>query len=378
MKIGFDAKRLYHNFTGLGNYARSLVSGLQELYPQHEYTLFTPTIRRTPETSPFLDSTIYRTISPKRRMPSAIWRTFGIKHDIRRSGVELYHGLSHELPVGIERLSIPSVVSIHDLIFKRYPQLYPLIDRQIYDWKFRTACERADTILTISESTKRDIIEFYDISPQKIVVSYLSCHQQFWDMQHLRHCQPDTTISVLPDFPAAYLLYVGTVNERKNLLRIVQAMQHISPRYRLPLVVLGTGRTYFKKVMNYIKTQQMEDWVHVKKIAFSDFPAAYHHARALVYPSQYEGFGMPILEAQLCGTPSITCNLSSLPEVGGEAALYVSPTDPVALAAAIQKISRSDDLHHLLVERGDQHSQRFTPSSVSKKVIQTYHRLLGE
>ena len=377
MIIGFDAKRLYNNFTGLGNYARSLVSNLAHYYPDNQYALFSPKIKRTPETAPFLDSKTLKTVRPNLPLPSSLWRTFGIKDDIKKNGIQLYHGLSHELPIGIEKLDIKTVVSIHDLIFQHFPQFYTAVDRKIYDWKFRSACERADVILTISESTKRDIIEFYNIPAEKIVVTYLTCHEQFWQAS-----QSSDTFEVseplIAAFPKNYLLYVGAVNERKNLLGIVKAIRQIPTTRRLPLVILGDGRAYRRKVEDYIQQHQLEQWIIFKKIPFKDFPTAYQNARALVYPSYYEGFGMPILEAQLCGTPVITSNVSSLPEVGGNAALYVSPNNIEELSTAIEQITTDDGLYRSLVERGYIQSKRFAPLAVTKRVMEVYQPLLPD
>lgn len=373
MKIGFDAKRLYNNFTGLGNYSRSLVSDLQRYYPDNQYVLFTPKVKRTTETIHFLKSSNYKTIRPNLPIPAALWRSFGIKNDIKREKIDLYHGLSHELPTGITSTNVKSIVTIHDLIFKHYPQFYNAIDRKIYDLKFRYACEHADAILTISESTKRDIIKFYKTPAEKIHVTYLTCHKQFYQQLEETISQEFDTNKLPPD----YLLYVGAVNERKNLLSIIQAIQTIPFNNRLPLVVIGDGSSYKRKVEAYIQQHQLEQWVIFKKIPFTTFPKVYRNAKMLVYPSYFEGFGMPILEAQLCGTPVITTNVSSLPEVGGDAALYVSPNDVTALADAIEKIRTNDDLYQKLVERGYTHSKRFAPSVVTKEVMKVYQKVLN-
>lgn len=379
MKIGFDAKRLYNNFTGLGNYSRSLVSDLQHYYPDNQYILFTPKVRRTPETLPFLENVNYKTIRPTLPIPSALWRSVGIKNDLKREKIDLYHGLSHELPVGIKSTKIKSIVTIHDLIFKHYPHFYNAIDRKIYDWKFHYACQHADAILTISESTKRDIIKFYKTPAEKIHVTYLTCHKQFYQQaeKSINHTS-FLKLAKTYHLPDDYLLYVGAVNERKNLLSIIRAIQEIPFNNRLPLVVIGGGSAYKQKVEAYIRQHQLEQWVIFANIPFADFPTVYRNAKVLVYPSHYEGFGMPILEAQLCGTPVITTNVSSLPEVGGDAALYVAPNDVKAIAAAIEKIRTNNDLYDQLVERGYTHSKRFAPSVVTKEVMEVYQQVLNK
>lgn len=181
MKIAFDAKRLYNNFTGLGNYSRFIVSALLEEFSNDQYYLFTPKLRKNDDTQPFLEHPKVKTIQPPAWMNmlklGSYWRSFVVGNTAADYGVDIYHGLSHELPRVPE--SVKTVVTVHDLIFLRYPEFYNPIDVRIYTTKVNHACRNADRIIAISEQTSKDIQEFLKISPEKIDVVFQGCHPNF-------------------------------------------------------------------------------------------------------------------------------------------------------------------------------------------------------
>lgn len=183
MIIGFDAKRAVRNNTGLGNYSRLVVDSLARRFPDNSYRLYTPTVRENDRLTPVvaLDNVELCLPEPKGwRCISSIWRSKGIIGQLKREGVGLYHGLSNELPFGINNSGVPSVVTIHDLIFIPFPQFYSnRIDVAIYNYKFRRACREASRIIAVSQCTKRDIVQYYGIDPDKIDVVYQGCHQNF-------------------------------------------------------------------------------------------------------------------------------------------------------------------------------------------------------
>ena len=182
MQIGFDAKRAFNNFTGLGNYSRTLIETLAHFYPENTYHLFTPNLNTNPRIAAFSKNPSLKIHTPSFPFNkiSPLWRSYFINKDILSSGVQIFHGLSHELPIGLSK-KIKQVVTVHDLIQERYPQYYTAIDRKIFTLKLKQACHQADIIVAISEQTKRDIIEFLKIDAEKIQVIYQSCHQQFMD-----------------------------------------------------------------------------------------------------------------------------------------------------------------------------------------------------
>src|SRR5688572_23443797 len=147
MKIGFDAKRYFHNNTGLGNYSRTLVKGLTQYYPEHDYYLFNPKASRQFQKEPVANVHEVRPSGFIDSKLSALWRSKGVKKELHSLNIDLYHGLSHEIPVGINEMKIKSVVTIHDLIFERYPEQFGKIDVQIYRKKFTYACRNANRIV---------------------------------------------------------------------------------------------------------------------------------------------------------------------------------------------------------------------------------------
>ena len=164
MRIGFDSKRLFNNLTGLGNYSRTLLRNLGKYYKDHEYFLYSPNLNRTQETSFFLDQEPFYPKTSNSIFKS-YWRSYSIVNQLKKDEIELYHGLSHEIPAGLKKSKIKSIVTIHDLIFKIYPKLYNYLDRKIYDQKIRYSCTQADKIIAVSNNTKSDIINLYNIEP---------------------------------------------------------------------------------------------------------------------------------------------------------------------------------------------------------------------
>ncbi len=371
-RIGFDAKRLFNNFTGLGNYSRTLLRNLAECYPDNAYFLYTPQVTKNDETQFFLNSPLYSVHLPHGGFKAA-WRTWGVKRELRKHKIQLFHGLSHEIPMGIQKTGIKSVVTIHDLVFKHYPDHFRWTDRQIYDFKFRYACEHSDRIIAISESTKRDIVNFYNVFPEKVEVIYQSCHERF-----MQEKPPKAIEAVLKRYqlPSDYFFYVGSIIERKNLLGIVQALERLPPDLRLPLVVIGDGKAYKQKVEAYITQKGLQKQIVFIKADFEDMPALYQQAKIFIYPSVYEGFGIPVLEALFSKTPVITSNVSSLPEAGGSGSLLVDPTQPEQMAVGIAKILTDEAFRNNMIEKGFAHAQQFRGEPLTGQLMNLYEKLL--
>jgi len=379
MNIGFDAKRAYHNQTGLGHYSRVLVHSLAQYYPDHEYYLFNP---KRSTLFQFEEANIHE-ILPRgfagRLFPSA-WRSSWVTKDLQKLKIDLYHGLSHEIPLGIQKTNIKSIVTIHDLIHERYPGQYNAIDVRIYNKKFRSACQRADRIVAISEQTKRDIIEFYGAAAEKITVCYQSCNPAFGG----EYTDAQKKIVQLKyNLPAQFFLYVGSIIERKNLMNICKAIFTLRNELEIPLVVIGDGGKYKQQVKDYVKQNNLE-----KRIIFlsetssaktskafqsaADFPQIYQSAIAMIYPSLFEGFGIPVLESLWSRLPVITSNTSSLPEVGENAACYINPQRAEEIAEAMKKIYLDVEFRAALKEKGWCQAQKFTQQKCADAVINVY------
>ena len=384
MRIAFDAKRAYQNNTGLGHYSRTLISSLATFYPQHQYFLCAPKLTNRFDTSDFANM---HDVTPQsflsKKIPSA-WRSNWVKADLKKLRINIYHGLSHEIPVGIQHTGIKTVVTIHDLIFERYPSQYKWLDVQIYRKKFMYACKNADLVIDISQQTKDDIIRFYNIPEEKIHICYQSCNPIFEQKVSANEMLRIKRLYHLPD---QYFLYVGSIIERKNLLNICKAYALLSDVMNIPLVVIGDGTDYKMEVTRFVEEHKLKT-----KIIFlsgmpyaksstgfqqaTDFPAIYQMATAMIYPSIFEGFGIPVLEALWSGTPVITSNISCMPETGGDAAFYVDPSSPEQIANGLVQLSTNKSLVDEMVVKGYRHAQNFTPAKCAAAVMQVYLRLL--
>jgi len=383
MTIAFDAKRAFHNSTGLGNYSRTLIRGLATYYPGHRYLLLNPKpSRHYPKPGFASVEELLPAGFIDRRLPS-LWRSRRVVAQLPGWGVDLYHGLSHEVPVGIAARGIPSVVTMHDLIFERYPQQFKALDRLIYRRKFRYACAHATRIIAISEQTRRDLVDFYGTDPARIDVCYQSCDPAFGQVQ------PEALKGELRaryGLPEKFLLYVGSVIERKNLMGVVKALHDLRNDFVPPLVVVGNGGSYLRQVQAWLQEHHMTD----KVLFLSLHPegrtdptlrrpeglaALYQMAELMLYPSFFEGFGIPVLEALWSGTPVITSSVSCLPETGGDGALYVDPSRPEAIAEGIRTLLHDPVLRRAQVERGHAHAQNFTLERCTRSVMDVYERV---
>ena len=380
MIIAFDAKRIFQNKTGLGNYSRTLVNSLSHQFPDNNYLLFAP---KQTDLFNLEASTNIEWIGPdnflSKRFPS-LWRSKFVCKDLNKRGVDIYHGLSHEIPYGIQHTKIKSVVTIHDLIFERYPQQYNPIDVFTYRFKIKNACKNANHVIAISEQTKNDLINLYQVDGNKISVCYQSCDFAFFKEENSITTE-QTRLKY--NLPKDFFLFVGSIIERKNLLAICKAMLLIEKKERVPLVVIGKGGLYLKKIKQFLAQTGLENDVHFLSektdaeiipdfLAIYDLASIYRCANALIYPSVFEGFGIPILEAMAAGTPVITSGLSCMPEVGGDAVLYVNPYDEHDIASKMKILNSDLMLRNDLSRKGKERSLQFTDQNCAQRVMNVY------
>lgn len=372
ISIGFDAKRAFFNYSGLGNYSRTLLFALSEGYSDNSYFLFTPSIKDRVIVE---NEKLFSIVEPKRalfRLLRQVWRFKYMNRDIMQQKLQIFHGLSQELPVGIEKTGVRSVVTVHDLIFMRYPEFYNLIDAKIYYWKLVHACRVGDHIVAISNQTKSDLIRFLNIAPEKISVIHQGCSQYFWQCYSKEYLRE---VRVKYNLPEKYLLYVGTIEERKNLLGIVRAM-HITG-IDMPLVVIGRkAGPYYKRVLDYISTHKIKNVIFPDHIQNFELPAIYQNAECFIYPSFFEGFGIPILEALVSKTPVITSNRSCLAEAAGPGSIFIDPFDAEELGEAILKVISTKDLRDKMISMGTEYARNFTDEVVAKSYMKLYYSLL--
>ena len=373
--IGFDAKRIVRNGTGLGSYGRTLVNDLAQRQDL-ALRLYAPDKGRDDLRSQIVErpnvSFCYPHFSSSIHLPPSWWRMKGVVTDLQRDGVQLYHGLSGELPIGIRKSGIRSVVTIHDLIFLRHPEFYNWVDTKIYAWKFRQTLREADHVIAISECTKRDILYYGDIDEQKISIVYQSFAPRF-SVEVSE--EQRTQVRSVYQLPQRYILNVGSIEARKNILQAVQALPLLPDD--VALVMVGRHTPYTDQVSQYVREHHLEERVRVLHgVPDEHLPMLYALAESFVYPSVYEGFGIPIIEAISCGLPVVACSGSCLEEAGGPDSLYVQPGNVEAMAAAIRLTLVGAEGRELRIENSKKYIRRFSGCNVADQVVNVYQSLL--
>ena len=375
LTIAFDGKRASNNRTGLGNYSRHIIALLAKYFPENRYIIFLTNENKNQQLKEILDQNPnMETVLPKGlwKKIASLWRVFGIKNELSEYENVIYHGLSNELPLTIKQTNAKSIVTMHDLIFLKHPQYYKFFDRKIYTYKFRKACENADHIIAISECTKRDIVEIFHINPAKISVIYQSCDKVFKTPIPADVLQ---TVRQKYNLPERFLLNVGSIEERKNALLIVKALPLL--KEKMPLVIVGKRTKYTLKVEKAAENLGVKEYVYIlDKVPFEDLAPIYHLAKVFIYPSHYEGFGIPIIEAIHCGVPVVAATGSCLEEAGGPDCLYVNPDDEKALAQAIETFLSDNAFLKKSVEKSQKYVQQFSEDMQAKQLMECYKNLL--
>lgn len=372
MNIGFDAKRAFHNRTGLGNYSRDLIRILSVHHPKHRYVLYNPKPSKKNLFNPSADNMLER--RPNGRFFGYfynLWRQAGIISDLKNDRIELFHGLSAEVPFGINKTGLKSVVTVHDLIFLRYPQFYSTIDAWIYRQKTGYAVRNADMVVAISEQTRQDIIHFYKADPAKIKVIYQGCQQVF---QQPMEEEARQSLIARFNLPEQFILNVGTIEPRKNLLNIVKSIEHLDTS----LVVVGSETPYAREVKSYIASRGMQSKViFLKGLTSLELAALYKSAAVFVYMSLFEGFGIPIVEALFSGSPVVTSKGGCFSEAGGPAAIYANPNEVGEIQEAIRKVLIDSELRQSMRQKGFEHARQFTDENIGKNYMALYEEVIN-
>lgn len=371
MIIGYDAKRLFHNYTGLGYYSRTLVQSLSESDPDYKAILFDPNPEENILTKPFFESSCYQPVQLK--SPTFYYRSVNINSQLLKHNIDVFHGLSNELPIAKLVYQIPTVVTIHDVLYKSFHEDFPWLDRQVYQFKTKNALEKASVIVAISEATKAEIIKYFPSTEDKIKVIYQSYDPIFDQMVSTEMLQSELSKHALP---SEYLLYVGSITQRKNLSIIIEALKLIQEEKRLPLFVAGKGNKYEKKIKELIGSNQLTKWIYfLPDLPRNTLSLLYSGAQSIIYPSLREGFGLPVLEAIASNVPVITSNISSMPEAGGNLALYFDPTNAEQLAHCILSIHSSDFKKYNQVLR-QTHLAKFSRKVIANQYLKEIYQPL--
>jgi len=372
MNIGFDAKRFFYNRSGLGNYSRNIVSYLQENYMNNNYFLFKP--NRKNSLSICLDKSI-KIIEPKTNNSSiknSIWRSKKILREDTFNKLDIYHGLSNELPIGISKTKVKTILTIHDLIFFRFPQLYKPIDRKIYLFKLKKSSKEADKIIAISKQTKTDIVDFLNINPDKIDIVYQGCNNIYFNKIE---DQGKNRIKKKYSLPNEFILNVGTIEPRKNAFLLVKAIYN--SKINTNLVIIGRKTNYLSLIKAFIEEKNMQKQVKIlHNVEFEDLPAIYQSAKIFVYPSYFEGFGIPIIEAFNSNVPVITSDIDIFKEVANDAALFFKNNNVNSLTEKLIFLLNNKEEQQKYVDLGNKRAVFFEGQKIADDLINVYKSVL--
>ena len=370
MRIGFDGKRFFHNNTGLGNYSRSLIKVLSDYLPENEYLLYNPKKSSNYSLKNFNKSVIE--VNPENYLSirlKSLWRLYFVSNKIKEQNLAIYHGLSGEIPLGLPN-NIKKVVTIHDLIFERYPNLYSYFDRKIHFLKFKYAAKKSDVVVAISQQTKNDIVTYLGIKEDKIKVVYQGCNAVF--KQTFTEAELNSTF-IKYNLPENYILNVGTIEKRKNLLTILKSITNTNKN----LVVIGKKTDYFNEIWTYIVSNNLEKQVlFLKNLSLEEMAMIYQKATLFVYPSIFEGFGIPIIEALYSKTPVITSTGSCFSEAGGSHSIYINPESNEDLRDAINLLWENPSKRNEMQEKGFEFVQKFNDEVIAKNWNELYQSLI--
>lgn len=363
LKIGFDAKRLFHNNTGLGNYSRTLVKNLVQFFPQYEVHLFTPSIVENAETSFFLKGNFHIHTS-KPYIPDLLWRSAYLNKEIDKLNLDIFHGLSNELP--ILKCSAKTIVTIHDLICELYPDQFAFHDSWIYRQKSRHACKTANKVIAISQSTKNDIINKYKLESSRIEVIYQSIN-------------PAYTANNERVSRKKYFLYVGSINERKRLINIIKAMHLMDEDDRRPLLIVGNGNRYKQEAIALAKKCNIYHYLDFRdNIPNEKIIQYYDDAICLILPSVYEGFGIPLAESLYRKIPVITSNTSSLPEAAGPGGILIKPDEITELKNAMMQMFDKEKWENYSLSGYEYVKNKFNAENQACNLDRVYRSLIDQ
>lgn len=381
MRIGINAllastERSYRN-AGVSHYTLSLLNALSAFDQANEYVFIVAEPAIAEQYSPARGRSIVSPgWTPRHAASRVLWEQMRLAGEARRQRLDVLHAPVNVLPL---RLPCPGIVTIHDLAFLRLPECFRPARRVYQRCLTRQSARRASLIIAVSENTRQDIIDCWNIPAERIRVIPPILEERF-----TRPCSEEALSAFRQKqrLLQPYIFYLGTLEPRKNLSRLLDAYALFKRETSLPhqLVLAGARGWYYQSLEQQVCALGLQDQVHFPgHVMEEDRPLWYHAASLFVYPSRYEGFGLPVAEAMACSVPVVTSNVSSLPELvgdngrfGAQAALTVAPDDTEALARALQRGLADLVLRQQLRERGLARAQRLTPGRIVPEIIQAY------
>jgi glycosyltransferase involved in cell wall biosynthesis len=374
MRVGIDATAVPLQRTGAGNYIVNLIRTLGQVDRSNEYVIFGKGAHEK-ELSPGRGVTniqFVRQHFPGRGARLA-WEQFGLPRQVRAHRLDVLHSPHYTMPL---RHSARSVVTFHDMTFVLYPDLHQTVKRFFFPMMMRWSARRADRLIAVSTSTRDDLVRLWGLDAGKIAPVPEAADAEF---------QPRSSQEIADVCgryglrPGDYILYVGMLEPRKKVDRLVEAFGLVAGKLPgVDLVIAGRRGWMYDQIFARVEALGLRDRVRFTGYVLSqDLPALYGGARLFAYPSKYEGFGIPVLEAMSCGAPVVTTNVSSMPEVAGDAAILVAPDDVAGLAEALLRVSTDHALRDDLACRGLARAKTFSWERCARETIAVYEAALA-
>jgi glycosyltransferase involved in cell wall biosynthesis len=373
MAIYIDISAAVHGRAGLGRYAESLARALVQEDPK-QFAFF---YNRDQGTSPLagLENVPTRTVrAGYKPWRMAVWlgQFLGLGFERLVPEAELYHATEHLL-LPLKR--VPTVLTVHDLIYHLFPEHHKPLNYWFLNRAMPLFVQRAKAVIAVSESTKQDLIRCYGVHPDKITVVHEAA------APHFRPASPEAIAAVRARYglPEGFILTVGTIEPRKNLPRLLDALQRLRQGGDdARLVVVGSKGWLYQGFFGHLEELQLRDAVLLLGyVPDADLPAVYSAAKVFVLPSLYEGFGLSVLEAMACGTAVVCSRASSLPEVGGDAAHYFDPADVEEMAGAIGTVWHDEALRAEMGRRGLAQAAQFSWARAAEETMAVYQRAMS-
>lgn len=378
-RIGFDATAAVTQGGGIGRYTRELLQALVHEGDHYRYRIFAgraPAELPVHDPIPSADHVSFRQLPLSPRWLYRIWYRLRLPVPVQAftGVVELFHSPDFVLPPVLG--NIPTILTVHDLSFSFYPEtftpsLVAYLNR-VVPW----SVQRARHVLADSDSTRRDLIRLYQTPEDKITVLYSGVHERF-----SLTVAEEAQAMVRKKYElgnAPFVFTVSTLQPRKNHQLLIRAFRAVAAQTEHNLIIAGGKGWLYEKMVSEVERQDLLRRVHfIGFVDDDDLPALYNAASLFVFPSLYEGFGLPILEAMACGTPVVSSNASSLPEVAGDAAVQISPHDEEAWTRAMLRVIGDEELRARLVAAGHEQTQRFRWADAARQLLDVYARMLG-
>lgn len=373
-RFGFDKKTGLPNRVGSAEFCFQLLLELSKIDKHNEYFVYLPK-KPTSDMPPEIENWHYVVFSSK------LWTLFGLSKKLfnDRNKIDVFFSPTHYLPLYVP---CSSVMSILDVSYLHFPNLFKKKDLNQLKFWGRFSIIRANRIITISKSSKNDIIKAYGVSEDKVVVIYPGIKSEIQNSKSETNSkvkmQNSKSLKEKYGIKGNYILFVGTLQPRKNVERLIEAFSIIKNK-NIKLVIIGKKGWMYEEILKAPKKYEVGDKVlFLENVTDEELPVFYQNALCFVLPSLYEGFGLPILEAMKYGCPVLTSNVSSLPEAGGDAALYFDPQNTEDIAKKIDQVISDENLRSEMIKKGYQQNKKFSWEKTARETLKVLEEFGGK